>query len=108
MNQPTHTATPYRVEQRPNATSDFRFVIMAEDGMPTIALVIQPGAGLRPGETPEQRAKANAEFIVKACNSYQRRADLLAELIEWAGQMGGWEAPCWDKVQAELEHDRQD
>lgn len=33
--------------------------------------------------------------------------EALAELVEWAARMGGFEAPCWDRAQALLCRDRE-
>lgn len=71
MSTPTPTPTPYRLEIDPRAGIDYQVRIHAGEGLPTVALIVQPDyCQGNDNSSPYARAKANAEFIVRACNSH--------------------------------------
>ena len=81
-----HTKTPYEIVKAPTNEYGFRFEIMS--GNHNVAIL---------STRPE--SEANAEFIVKACNNYDKLVDLLRK-----SKASVWrDKPLGDSLNSEIE-----
>lgn len=81
------TPTPWQAETDLRATNEFQVCIRGPQGhdMPTIALLVQPGHGLNPGETPLARAQANGELVCLAVNNHDALVTALRSILVHEG-----------------------
>ena len=75
MNKPKHTPTPWKYDPTWN-------LITADCGMIEVA-ACHTGERMRFKKNKGETAKANAEFIVKACNSYDDMLEALKAIFAY-------------------------
>ena len=82
--QAKHTPTPWKCEWRPTEGYSEGTITAAGDQSQLLAIVCGSNYCffVDDGDCGESEAKANAEFIVKACNNYQEMRNLLAQAME--------------------------
>jgi hypothetical protein len=87
-----------RLESRSFGVGDRRIMVLHPDGERVIACLATGYTNHR-GDIPEPEREANAYLIAQA----PEMAEVIADLIEWAEAMGGWEAEPWTRARAVLD-----
>lgn len=96
-----HTPGQWRAHiprlERPSARGgiDRRIMVLHPDRERVIAC-LSTGYNSGKGEIPEAEREANARLIAQA----PEMAAVIADLIDWAETMGGWEAEPWKRARA--------
>jgi hypothetical protein len=58
-------------------------------------------------EDPERIARRHAEAEMAEVEHHTDLREVLADLIDWAASMGGFEAEVWDRARAALDQTRE-
>lgn len=78
--------------------TDKRLMILHPDGERLIALLDVGFDSPKKGPIPEQERIANAEFVVRACNSYEALVEALKMIAGCGGILTGAEASCFVEI----------
>lgn len=72
------------------------------DAKPFVKIEAADGSTVCTAHDLFEFAPGVAEQIVRAVNSHDALVQALTDLMAWAEQTGGWDAPCWDRARAAL------
>lgn len=79
--QAAHTPTPWHVEEQTNSVGQLLYFRVEHPGRPYRGTVCHVFPAEHIGGITESEARANAEFIVRACNSHAALVAALSVLV---------------------------